>query len=74
MDLVASGKINIKPLITHFYKLEETLEALKRAKTGEGGAIKVRFFSISCVLLAVCMYNQKIHVLWKICNQSGSVI
>ena len=41
IELVASGKVNIKPLITHVYKLEEALEAFERAKTRAGGAIKV---------------------------------
>ena len=39
--MVASGSVNVKPLITHTYTLEETLKAFERAKTGEGGAIKV---------------------------------
>lgn len=41
LDMVASGKVDVKPLITHHYKLEETLKAFETAKTGEGGAIKV---------------------------------
>ncbi len=41
LDMVASGKVNVKPLITHTYKLEETIQAFQRSKTGEGGAIKV---------------------------------
>lgn len=41
LEMVASGKVNVKPLITHTYQLEETLQAFQRAKTGEGGAIKV---------------------------------
>ena len=40
--MMASGRVNVKPLITHTYKLEETLQAFERAKTGEGGAIKVK--------------------------------
>ncbi len=40
--MVASGRVNVKPLITHTYKLEEALQAFQRAKSGEGGAIKVR--------------------------------
>ena len=39
--MVASGKVDVKPLITHHYELEQSLEAFQRAKTGEGGAIKV---------------------------------
>ena len=41
LKMVASGSVNVKPLITHTYKLEESLQAFERAKTGEGGAIKV---------------------------------
>ncbi|XP_068210885.1 sorbitol dehydrogenase-like [Palaemon carinicauda] len=45
LDMIASGKINVKPLITHRYKLEETVNAFETARTGIGGAIKVM---ISC--------------------------
>ena len=48
LDMVASGRVNVKPLITHTYKLEEALEAFQRAKTGEGGAIKVRDIGQRC--------------------------
>ena len=41
LKMVASGSVNVKPLITHTYRLEESLQAFERAKTGEGGAIKV---------------------------------
>ncbi|XP_003388020.1 PREDICTED: sorbitol dehydrogenase-like [Amphimedon queenslandica] len=41
LEMVASGKVDVKPLITHSYTLEQTLDAFQRAKTGEGGAIKV---------------------------------
>merc|ERR1712037_100378 len=34
-----SGKVDVKPLITHRFKLEETLQAFETAKTGAGGAI-----------------------------------
>lgn len=45
LDMIASGKVNVKPLITHRFKLEETLKAFETARTGAGGAIKVM---ISC--------------------------
>jgi len=45
LALVASGKLDVKKLITHRYKLEETLKAFETARTGAGGAIKVM---ISC--------------------------
>jgi len=39
--MVASGRVDVKPLITHRFSLEETLQAFETAKTGAGGAIKV---------------------------------
>uniref|UniRef100_A0A0P4VXA0 Sorbitol dehydrogenase n=1 Tax=Scylla olivacea TaxID=85551 RepID=A0A0P4VXA0_SCYOL len=45
LDMIASGKINVKPLITHRFKLEESIKAFETAATGSGGAIKVM---ISC--------------------------
>jgi L-iditol 2-dehydrogenase len=39
--MVASGKVDVKKLITHHFKLEETLEAFETSRTGAGGAIKV---------------------------------
>jgi len=41
LGLIASGKINVKPLVTHRFPLEETLQAFETARTGAGGAIKV---------------------------------
>jgi len=41
IEMVASGKVDVKPLITHRFKLEETLAAFETAKTGAGNAIKV---------------------------------
>ena len=41
ISMVASGMVDVKPLITHRFKLEETLKAFETAKTGAGGAIKV---------------------------------
>ena len=39
--LLASGKIDVKPLITHHYNLKDVLAAFETAKTGKDGAIKV---------------------------------
>jgi len=41
LALVASGQVNVKQLITHNYKLEESHEAFETSRTGAGGAIKV---------------------------------
>ncbi|GFY59373.1 sorbitol dehydrogenase [Trichonephila inaurata madagascariensis] len=41
LGLVSSGAIDVKPLITHRFTLEEALKAFETSYTGEGGAIKV---------------------------------
>ncbi|XP_076664373.1 sorbitol dehydrogenase [Andrena cerasifolii] len=41
LDLVATGKLNVKPLITHNFKLEETVKAFDTSKSGQDGVIKV---------------------------------
>jgi len=39
--LIASGKVDVKPLITHHFKLEESFEAFEVSRTARDGAIKV---------------------------------
>jgi len=39
--MLASGQINVKPLVTHRFKLEEAVKAFETAHSGAGGAIKV---------------------------------
>lgn len=39
--LLASKRINVMPLITHTFQLDNALEAFKTAEVGAGGAIKV---------------------------------
>ncbi|XP_064487180.1 sorbitol dehydrogenase-like [Ornithodoros turicata] len=41
LAMISSGKVDVKPLVTHCFRLEETIEAFTVAKTGKGGAIKV---------------------------------
>jgi L-iditol 2-dehydrogenase len=41
LELVASGKINVKPLVTHRFQLDQVTEAFETARLGKGGAIKV---------------------------------
>ncbi|XP_055303237.1 sorbitol dehydrogenase-like [Sitodiplosis mosellana] len=41
LALVASGKINVKKLITHHFDITQTSEAFDTARYGRGGAIKV---------------------------------
>lgn len=41
LSLIASGQVNLKPLITHNFKIEQSLEAFKTAETGIGDPIKV---------------------------------
>lgn len=41
LEMVATGKVDVKPLITHRYTLEQALDAFETTRTGAGGAIKV---------------------------------
>ncbi|CAG0922579.1 unnamed protein product [Notodromas monacha] len=41
LEFVASGKCDVKKLITHRFELEDSLKAFEAAKTGADGAIKV---------------------------------
>ena len=34
LDLISSGKIDVKPLITHKYSLEDSQKAFEHARTG----------------------------------------
>ncbi|XP_064594476.1 sorbitol dehydrogenase-like [Liolophura sinensis] len=36
VDMVSSGKVDVKPLVTHHFPLEKTLDAFEAAKTGAG--------------------------------------
>ena len=36
LSLVASGAVNVKPLVTHKFKLEESMKAFETAERGEG--------------------------------------
>jgi threonine dehydrogenase-like Zn-dependent dehydrogenase len=41
LDLIAEGVINVSPMLTHRFLLEQVLEAYELARTREDGAIKV---------------------------------
>jgi L-iditol 2-dehydrogenase len=41
LSMVASGAAKVKRLITHNFRLEDTLKAFEVAKTGAGNPIKV---------------------------------
>jgi len=41
LELIASGQINIKPLVTHRFSLLDSQKAFEQAETGADGAIKI---------------------------------
>lgn len=43
--MVASGQVNVKPLVTHKFKIEETVKAFETAFDSSSGAIKVMIYS-----------------------------
>ncbi|XP_045467275.1 sorbitol dehydrogenase-like [Harmonia axyridis] len=44
IEMVKTGKINVKPLITHKFKMEDTCKAFKTAISGEGNPIKILIY------------------------------
>lgn len=43
ISLLSSGRVDVKPLITHRFSIEALIEAFEVARTGRDGAIKVMF-------------------------------
>lgn len=41
LGMIASGKVDVKPLITHHFSLADSVKAFETARTGAGGAIKI---------------------------------
>ncbi|XP_043527771.1 sorbitol dehydrogenase-like isoform X1 [Frieseomelitta varia] len=41
LNLLATEKIDVKPLITHNYKLEDTVQAFETSKSGQADVVKV---------------------------------
>nr|KAG5699578.1 hypothetical protein BaRGS_033774 [Batillaria attramentaria] len=41
LAMIASGKVNVKPMVTHRYSLEQALQAFEAAKRGEGVKIMI---------------------------------
>jgi len=40
LELVSTGQVNVKPLVTHHFSFKETQDAFETAEAGKGGAIK----------------------------------
>lgn len=41
IEMLSCGKIDVKPLVTHRYRLEQTLEAFEMAKSGQGVKVMI---------------------------------
>lgn len=42
LDMIAKGILNVKPLVTHRYKMEEALDAFEKTKSGEGIKVMIK--------------------------------
>lgn len=45
LAMVSSGLVNVKPLITHKFKIEESVKAFETSHDSKSGAIKVMIYS-----------------------------
>ena len=41
IDMISCGKINVKPLVSHRFTLEQTLQAFETAKSGAGVKVMI---------------------------------
>ncbi|GLV38055.1 Sorbitol dehydrogenase 1 [Carabus blaptoides fortunei] len=41
LEMVATGKVNVKPLVTHHFTMEDTAKAFHVTRSGEGNPVKV---------------------------------
>lgn len=41
IEMLASGKVDLKSLVTHRYKFEDSIKAFQHVKEGREGTIKV---------------------------------
>lgn len=41
LEMVANGRIDVKPLVTHRFKLEDARKAFETARQGADNAVKV---------------------------------
>lgn len=41
IQLIESGKVNLKPLVTHKFPIESALDAFKTMKNPDAGSIKI---------------------------------
>ncbi len=49
LSLIASGRIDVKPLITHRYTLNESVEAFEMAESGQAIKVMVSFMHNSFI-------------------------
>ena len=42
LDMISSGLINVKPLVTHRYAVEQAMEAFEKTKSGEGIKVMIK--------------------------------
>ena len=41
LEMISCGRVDVKPLVTHRFTLEDSLKAFEASRTAQDGAIKV---------------------------------
>ncbi len=65
LSLIASGRIDVKPLITHRYNITESVEAFEMAESGQGIKVMVSFILFKSIFLFHQTYFNILDSMWQ---------
>jgi hypothetical protein len=65
LSLIASGRIDVKPLITHRYNITESVQAFEMAESGEAIKVMVGFSLSQSLILFNWSFINILDSMWK---------